>query len=185
MIFWSLGMFKKNFNHIQTGCIDLRPFWQIEEFDNFKIAIEKNSVQQILYTKSNTRFSIPGYREVLFSLPIPDDKINFLLPVQYDKRTGWDTPNYNIEFFPSSIWEYPSYVVSEWDTTFKSNNHYWKLISIGFPDTKNKWEVPKFKINTLEGDYRLSIYSNGQQFSTASNLKNIEWTINSYCLPVF
>ena len=180
-------MFKKNFNHIQTGCIDLRPFWQIEFFDNFKIAIEENkTVQQILYTKGNGRFNLPYYREVLFSLSIPDDRINLLLPVQYDKRTGWDTPNYNIEFFPSTIWQYPSYIVSEWNTIFKANKSYWKLISIGFPDLKNQWELPKIKVSTLERDYRLSIYSNSSDnFITASELKNVEWTINSYCLPVF
>ena len=175
-------MFKKNFNHIQAGCIDLRPFWQIEKFDDFKIAIEKNSeknsVQQILYT--NGKFN----REVLYSLPIPDDRINILVPVKYDRNTGWSQPAYKLETHPTTIWEYPSYIVSEWDTIFKANKRYWKVISIGFPDTKNSWELPKIKFSTLEGDYRLSIYANGQ-FSTASELKNVEWTINSYCLPVF
>ena len=171
-------MFKKNFNHQATGCIDLRPFWQVEEFDDFKIAIEKNSVQQILYT--NGKFN----REVLFSLPIPDDRINILVPVKYDRNTGWSEPAYKLETHPTTIWQYPSYIVSELDTIFKANKSYWKLISIGFPDLKNKWEVPKFKVLTEEGDYRLSIYSN-QQFSTASELKNVQWTINSYCPPVF
>ena len=103
-----------------------------------------------------------------FSLVLPD-KINFLMP---------NSNIYTLETYPKYIWQYPySYCQSdcEWD-----NN--WKLLSIGFPDTKNKWEIPMFKLLDENGQFILSIYTNlySQSFTTAENLKNLCWTVNSY-----
>ena len=180
-------MFKHNTDHEFTKIIDLRPFWRHEEkFDQFRIAVTSESVDQVLFAKTNSRFNLPGGREVLFSATLPVDKINFLLPVRYDRNFGWSEPFYKLEACPATIWDYPSYTQSELDLTFKNNNSYWKVVSIGFPDSKNKWEVPKFKFLTEEGDYRLSIYHSKQQtFCTSDELKDLFWLVSSYSQPIF
>lgn len=180
-------MFKHNTDRISTGVIDLRQFWHHDEkFDQFKIAVTGDSIDQVLFTKTNSRFNRPGGREVLFSATLPTDKINFLLPVNYDRDFGWSEPAYKLETHPATIWEHPAYTRSELDLAFKNNNSYWKLLSIGFPDSKNKWQLPKFKILTEQGDYRLSIYhSKAETFINSDQLKDLSWNISSYCSPIF
>lgn len=180
-------MFTHNTDRVATGVIDLRPFWRNEKkYDQFRISIKPDAVEQILLTKTNSKFNLPGGREVLFSLTLPTDKINFLVPVTYNAATGWDEPLYKLESSPKYIWGYPSYTKSECDLVLKSNDSYWKLMSIGFPDSKNGWEVPQFKILTNDGDFRLSIYhSRNQAFCTADQLKSLIWTVSSYSQPLF
>ena len=176
-------MFKHNTDRISTGLIDLRQFWHKDEaFDQFRISVQSDSVDQVLFTKTVNKFR----REVLFSVGLPSDKINLLVPVKYDTNSGWDEPLYKLEACPVTIWEYPAYTLSSLDLVFKNNNSYWKIVSIGFPDAKNKWELPKFKIMTEEGNYRLSIYhSKAQTFCTADQLKSLPWNVSSYCSPIF
>ena len=176
-------MFTRNTDRISTGLIDLRPFWHKDErFDQFRVSVATDSVDQVLFTKTANKFK----REVLFSVGLPTDKINFLLPVKYDAATGWDEPFYKLEACPVTIWEYPAYTLSSLDLVFKNNNSYWKLLSIGFPDTKNKWELPKFKVLTEDGDYRLSVYhSKEQTFVTSDQLKDLPWNVSSYSQPIF
>ena len=171
-------MFKHNSDRISTGVIDLRQFWLIEEGkDEFRISVDSDSVKQVLYTKDKNKFK----REVLFLAEVPSDKINFLMPVKYDRKTGWSEPLYRLDAYPKYIWSYPSYTKMECDLAFKSNNSYWKILSIGFPDTKNSWEVPEFKVLTAFGDFRLSIYhSKAQTFCKADQLKDLNWTVSSY-----
>jgi len=171
-------MFKHNTDRISTGVIDLRQFWLNEqEEDKFRISIDSDSIKQVLFTKDKNKFK----REVLFSAAVPTDKINFLIPVRYDRNTGWSEPLYKLESSPKYIWGYPSYTRMECDLAFKANNSYWKILSIGFPDIKNSWEVPQFKVLTTLGDFRLSIYhSKNQTFCKADQLKNLPWVISSY-----
>ena len=180
-------MFIHNTEHEFTKLIDLRPFWRNEEkFDQFRIAVTTDSVEQVLFNKTKNRFYVPGGREVLFSVTLPTDKINFLVPVKYDKNTGWTEPAYKLEVHPTTVWDYPSYTRSECDLVLKNHNDYWKVLSIGFPDWKNKWQLPKFKILTEQGDYRLSIYHSRQQtFCTSDELKTLFWLVSSYSAPVF
>ena len=176
-------MFKHNTDRISTGVIDLRQFWHKDEnLDQFRVSVQPDSVDQILFTKTANKFK----REVLFSVGLPSEKINFLLPVNYDRDFGWSEPAYKLETYPTTVWDYPSYTRSELDLAFKNNNSYWKLVSIGFPDTKNKWEVPMFKILTQEGDYRLSVYhSKSQTFVSSDQLKDLPWVVSSYSQPIF
>ena len=176
-------MFKHNTDRISTGLIDLRQFWHKDEaVDQFRISVTTDSVAQVLFTKTVNKFK----REILFSVTLPTDKINFLLPVKYDAATGWDEPFYKLETCPKTVWDYPAYTQSELDLVFKNNNSYWKIVSIGFPDLKNRWEVPQFKIMTEDGDYRLSIYhSRSQTFVRSDELKDLSWNVSSYSQPIF
>ena len=176
-------MFTHNTDHEYTGLIDLRPFWRTEDkYDQFRIAVQSNSIEQVLFTKPANTFK----REVLFSVGLPADRINFLMPVKYDPATGWDEPLYKLEAHSTKFWDYPSYTRSECDLVFKNNNNYWKVVSIGFSDTQKRWELPMFKILTNEGDYRLSVYhSKAQTFCTADELKDLCWTVSSYSAPLF
>lgn len=176
-------MFTHNTDRLYTGLIDLRPFWcNDEKLDQFRVSVQPDSVDQILFTKTANKFK----REVLFSVTLPTDKINLLVPVKYDASTGWDEPLYKLETYPANIWEHPAYTRSELDLVFKNSNSYWKLLSIGFPDLKNRWELPKFKILTQEGDYRLSIYhSKNQTFVSSDELQGLPWKVSSYSQPLF
>ena len=176
-------MFKHNTDRISTGVIDLRQFWHKDEnLDQFRVSVQPDSVDQILFTKTANKFR----REVLFSVGLPTDKINFLVPVKYDAATGWDEPLYKLETHPPAVWDYPSYTRAELDLVFKNHNSYWKVVSIGFPDLKNRWELPQFKIMTEDGDYRLSIYhSKAQTFVTSDELKDLPWNVSSYSAPIF
>lgn len=180
-------MFTHNTDHEFTGLIDLRPFWRNEDkYDQFRISVQADSIEQVLFTKTNSRFNRPGGREVLFSVGLPSAKINFLMPVKYDRNFGWDEPAYKLETHPANIWEHPAYTRSECDLVFKTNNSYWKIFSVGFPDTQKRWELPMFKILTTEGDFRLSIYhSKEKTFCTADQLKDLCWTVSSYSQPLF
>ena len=176
-------MFKHNTDRISTGLIDLRQFWHKDEaFDQFRISVQNDSVDQVLFTKTVNKFK----REILFSVGLPTNKINLLVPVKYDAATGWDEPFYKLETCPKTVWDYPAYTQSELDLVFKNNNSYWKIVSIGFPDAKNKWEVPMFKVLTEQGDYRLSIFhSKSQHFCTSDQLKDLPWNVSSYSAPIF
>lgn len=180
-------MFKHNTDRIATGVIDLRSFWRNEEKnDQFRISVKSDSVAQVLFTKTKSRFNLPGGREVFFSVGIPQDKINFLVPVKYDPDFGWSEPLYKLEVYPLNIWEYPSYTRMETYEVFKNNNSYWKILSIGFPNDTKKWELPKFKILSEGGDYRLSIFhSKEKSFATSDQLKDLFWTVSSYSAPLF
>ena len=63
-------MFKHNSDRISTGVIDLRQFWHKDEnLDQFRVSVQPDSVDQILFTKTANKFR----REVLFSVGLPTD----------------------------------------------------------------------------------------------------------------